>query len=278
MARRKWLILAVLITLVATVGISGSNRPAAAQVSADPAFMVRACSETDYTKVTADTLGMTTSELRLALVSGKTVQDLAAAQDMPLQTVVDGYAAALDNDIVAAVSDGLVSAQQANVIRTQINIFPGAQLAGLNVPADTVGGISPVLGQGTLWGGMTLYSYTSVKPLLIASKAMDLKCADLIKQAQPNKAVILLAAQKNARIQDLIDGLVNAYRGALDQDVKDGLMTSAQADGQKVRLLERVVTQISQPGLMVPRIAATPVTRTVRPLPTLPRPTSTPAR
>src|SRR5437764_7960767 len=79
------------------------------------------CSTTDYTGIAAKALGMTAPDLRVALISGKTVQDLASSKNVTMQTITDALSQAFKADLDQAVKDGLLTQQQADAITSRMN-------------------------------------------------------------------------------------------------------------------------------------------------------------
>jgi AcrR family transcriptional regulator len=62
----------------------------------------------------AETLGMTTEELREALVDGQTIAELAEAQGVPLEDIVDASLAPVVERLQQAVDDGRITQEQAD--------------------------------------------------------------------------------------------------------------------------------------------------------------------
>jgi hypothetical protein len=89
------------------------------------------------------------------------------------------------------------------------------------------------------------------RPYVAAAQAVGISCPDLVKALQQGDSIVNVATKKNVQVQTVIDAVVKAYKDALAQDVKEGLITQAQADGQSVRLVERVTAFISRSGRMM---------------------------
>lgn len=65
-------------------------------------------------EVAAETLGLTEDEVREALRDGSTLADLAEAEGVTTQTLVDALVAAAEERIAAAVEDGRLTQEQAD--------------------------------------------------------------------------------------------------------------------------------------------------------------------
>ncbi len=256
-------------TDTAAVSIEGGDLdgPVAQLGVAGPVFGL-VCSTTDYTDVAAKALGMTAAELRVALVSGKTLNELATSKNVTLQTVQDALTKARQADLDQAVKDGLIPQQMANMMNGRGGRGPmmGGQNSGNNNDNNGNGNGGnqhgfPFGGIGHAVGGMLMNllgnhagygisTHNVVRPYVTAAQAVGMSCADLVKALQQGDSIVNVATKKNVQAQTVIDALVKAYKDALAQDVKEGLITQAQADGQSVRLVERVTAFISRSGHM----------------------------
>lgn len=235
--------LAIMITAAIPALAQGPNpQPSNAPTVAPALGLV--CSTTDYTDVAAKALGMTASDLRVALTSGKTIQDLATSKNVTLQTVTDALTKARQADLDQAVKDGLIPQQMANMMggNAQPNnnqpATPPAPSAGQQ-PAHPFA--VPFIARGFF----SVSARNVVRPYVAAAQAIGLSCADLVKAMRGGKSIVQVATEKNVQAQTVIDGVVKAYKDALAADVKEGLITQAQADGQSARLVERVTAMIS---------------------------------
>ena len=197
---------------------------------------ILACSTTDYTSVVAKALNMTAPDLRVALVSGKNLQDLATSKNVTYQSLVDAVNAARKADIAQAVTDGLLTQAQADALTNRLN--QAAPAMGRNA----------MMARG-LGAGLGVSPYNTVRPLTVAAQAIGgTTCADLVKAMQQGKSIVQVASDKNVKAQPVIDALVTAYQNASAQDVKEGLITQAQADGRNANLVQRVTALISRSG------------------------------
>ncbi len=193
---------------------------------------ISACSTTDYTSVVAKALNMAASDLRVALVSGKSLQDLATSKNVTYQSLVDAVNTARKADIAQAVTDGLLTQAQADALNSRL---------GQTGPAAGRNGMM-MRGFGL---GLSVSRYNTVHPLQVAAQAIGVTCPDLVKAMAQGKSIVQVATDKNVQAQTVIDALVNAYKNASAQDVKEGLITQAQADGRDANLVQRVTAMIS---------------------------------
>lgn len=236
--------LAILLSAALPALAQAPNQPPSAPILAPALGLV--CSTTDYTDVAAKALGMTATELRVALTSGKTIQDIATSKNVALQTVTDALNKARQADLDQAVKDGLIPQQMANMMGGNAHpnsgqpATPPAPSAGLR-PGRPFFNIAPFIGRG-LFG---VSARNVVRPYIAAAQAIGISCPDLVKAMRGGKSIVQVATEKNVQVQTVVDAVVKAYKDALAADVKEGLITQAQADGQSVRLVERVTAMIS---------------------------------
>lgn len=191
------------------------------------------CSTVDYADVAAKALGISTTDLRYALASGKTLQSLATDKGVTLTTVSDALNAAATTDIDQAVKDGILTQTQADNLKK-----------AMTAQATATG---PRFGRGFV-GFFAVDPHNPVKPVIVASGALSMTCPDLAKALQTGQSIAEVATAKNVPLQTVIDALTKAYQDALAKDVDQGLISKAQADGEKTRLVDRILIAIAMPG------------------------------
>jgi hypothetical protein len=221
---------------------------------------VNPCSTTDYTDVAAKALGMTATELRVALASRQSLQQIATSKGVALQTVTDALLAARKADIEQAVKDGILTQAQADLL-LQVPADPAAQPtaqppAAPGQPGGRGGrdgrgdgrmgrpGVRILMADHFVRGLVS--ARNTVKPYPIAATALGMSCADLVKAAQAGQSVAEVAASKGVALQTVTDALTKAYTEAIDKDLAEGLIAKVQADAQKADLINRVLRLVSQ--------------------------------
>ncbi len=132
----KWSLLAAAMALTAVIAQSGET-PTLAQgpFPGRPSINVQAfnaCTTTNYGDIAAKALNTTSVDIRKALVSGKNLQDIVTAANIPVQTVVDAVRTARKADIDQAVKDGVIPQDEGTALEAT-PAAPGTQPA----PAGT---------------------------------------------------------------------------------------------------------------------------------------------
>jgi hypothetical protein len=237
----------VLVVLVAVLLVIGFSLPAGQATLAQsyPLFgyyTIGLCSTVDYDAVAAKALNMAPADLRLALVSGQFLEDIARSQNVTIDAVkralLDSHFAEIDQ----AVNDGLLDAQQAKQLKA---VLTNASQVSPRPPYPNGMALYPVYGLPT---DITAYNFQAVKILMAAAQSLDLKCPDLVKELQNNRSLVALTTSRGGQIGAVIDAMIKSYQTALDQDVKEQLITAAQAKGLRVQLAGQVTSLVNQTG------------------------------
>jgi hypothetical protein len=211
------------------------------------------CSVTNYDDVAAQALNMQSPALRQALVSGKTLQEIASGQNVTVQTVEDALKTAFEADLSQALKDGLISQTEYNAITNRLNTVPG----GANATPEATQNTTPEATENPpsnpprvpqparigrpfgLFFGVS--PYNQIHPYVVAAQAINISCADLVKAVAGGQSIAQVATGKNVQAQTVIDALVSAEKAAITQDVTEGLIGQAQANG-RIANLTNVVT------------------------------------
>jgi hypothetical protein len=196
---------------------------------------------------------MQSPALRQALVSGKTLDQIATGQNVSLQTVQDALKAAFQGDLDQALKDGLITQQMYDAMKSRLaqtpNNAPSAPSqnatppATPNAPQGNVPQGGRGLGRGFGIGGIGRFlavpRYNQVNQFVVAAKALNMSCADMLKAIAGGQSIAQIAASKNVQAQTVIDALVSAEKAAIAQDVQEGLLGQAQADGRIAQVTNR---------------------------------------
>ncbi len=147
-------------------------------------------------------------------------QRLGLSVDKLQQTVVDARKDAINQ----AVKQGLLTQAQADRLLQQLqNAAPGTVFDNLS-RGQAVNALRDVA--------------TSVRNagLDAAAKTLGLSTNDLTTALRGGKTLLDVAREKNVDVSKLRTAIADAEKAAIDQAVKDGKLTQAQADSFKSRL------------------------------------------
>src|SRR5579859_6705799 len=79
------------------------------------------CSTTNYTDVAAKALGIDSPTLRKALVSGKSLEEIASGKSVSIDTVDAALVAAHEADLKQALTDGLITQQEYDATKSLLD-------------------------------------------------------------------------------------------------------------------------------------------------------------
>ncbi len=205
--------------------------------------MATICSTTNYTDVAAKALGISSPELRQALVGGKSISTLASAHNVSLQTVSSAIDAARKADLDQALKDGLLTQAQYDALIARMTAMNSAAQPAAQATAQATTQAPGQDGErpDDQFGGrrgfeLRVPAFNVVNREVVIATAIGVSCPDLAKAMQGGQTIAQVAATKNVQVQTVIDALVNAYKTALAADVKEGLLTQAQADGRLAQI------------------------------------------
>jgi uncharacterized protein YidB (DUF937 family) len=163
-------------------------------------------------EVAAETLGLSTDELHTQLEAGKSLADIAEAQGVDKQKLIDALVAAgqkrLD-EAKAELPDRVAEAVDATHI-------PGEGWGRGRGP----GGRGPGLD--------------------VAAKALGVSESDLRSALRDGKTIADVAKDKGVDVQKVIDALVAEAKTKTAEAVKEGKITQAEADKRLENLTDRI--------------------------------------
>lgn len=171
-------------------------------------------------EVAAKTLGLTTEELRTQLQDGKSLADVAKAQGVDKQKLIDA--------LVAAGEDRLDEAKAALPDRI------AEAVDSTHTGGGDHGGRGPG-GRGA--GGASLET---------AAKAIGISEDDLKSALQDGKTIAEVATDKGVEAQKVIDALVAEAKTRTAAAVKDGTITQEEADERLESLTEHITSFVNE--------------------------------
>ncbi|MHB8626760.1 MAG: hypothetical protein ACYDBJ_04830 [Aggregatilineales bacterium] len=219
------------------------------------------CSVTNYDDVAAQALNMQSPALRQALVSGKTLEQIASGQNVTFQTVENALKTAYEADLSQALKDGLITQQEYDGITSRLNSAPGnaanaTPQATQNATPDATQSAAPNAApprihrpNGPGMPFLRVPAYNEVNSFVVASKAIGISCADMVKAMEGGQSIAQVTTGKNVQAQTVIDALVSAEKAAIAQDVQEGLLSQAEADGRLANVTNRVGALVYNAGL-----------------------------
>jgi hypothetical protein len=191
----------------------------------------------DSLAAAAKYLGLSESALRDQLNDGKSLADVAKAQNKDVNGLKDAILAAAKSDLDKAVSDKKLTQSQADDVYSNLKDRIDDLVNGqLRLHFRGHGGPG---GPGFFFGGN----------LDAAAKYLGLSESALRDQLQDGKSLADVAKAQNKDVNGLKDAILASQKSALDKAVADKKLTQAQADDIYDNLKDRIDDVVSrEPG------------------------------
>ena len=184
--------------------------------------------------VAADTIGITTLELRNQMLAGQTIAQIAEAKGVAPQAVIDALVADATGVLNTAVDNGRITREQAD-----------ARIAELpERMANFVNRTRPVDGDGPRKGpghGPGIKADAAEIAAALGMTAEELKAGH-----EAGKSLATMASEQGVDVQKVIDVLVANAQERLAEAVTDGKLTQAQADEKAADLQARMTELVNR--------------------------------
>jgi AraC-like DNA-binding protein len=173
----------------------------------------------DLLSTAADYLGLTEAQLRTQLDSGKTLAQIAKDRNKSVDGLVDKLVADKAARIDEAVEDGRLTRAQANEIKADMR----------KAITDFVNNGRPDFPKFP--GGPGLFGLPAPDRFLsTAADYLGLTEAQLRTQLNSGKTLAQIAEDRNKSVDGLVDKLVAENKARIEEAVKDGRLTRAEAN------------------------------------------------
>jgi hypothetical protein len=184
----------------------------------------------------ADYLGLTQAQLRTQLNSGKTLAQIAKAQDKSVEGLVAKLVADKKARIEQAAKDGRLTRAQANEIEADLK----------QQVTDFVNNGKPGFRFRNFPGGHGLFGLPGPHQFLsTAADYLGLTEAQLRTQLNSGKTLAQIAEDRNKSVEGLVDKLVADMKARIEEAVEDGRLTRAQANQIEAELKQQVTSFVN---------------------------------
>ena len=178
----------------------------------------------------ASVLNLTEAELKTAVQSGKTLAQIATAQGVSVQSVVDVLVADMQAHIAQAVASGEMTQAQADT-----------KLANVTAKVtEHVNNLPPTRGKGMRGGHQG-----PGKNVAAIASVLNLTEAELKTAVQSGKTLAQIATAQGVSVQSVVDVLVADMQAHIAQAVASGEMTQAQADTKLANVTAKVTEHVN---------------------------------
>jgi flagellar motility protein MotE (MotC chaperone) len=183
--------------------------------------------------VAAETLGLTTDELRAELESGKTLAEVAADQGVSVDDLVAALVAEVTADIQAKVDAGELDADRAAEITSSLTEKVTAM----------VNGEKPVRGDGFGRGGPR--GFGPGPGLDAAAETLGLTSDELVAELRSGRTLADVASTQGVNVDDLVAAIVADETAEIQARVDAGELDADRAAEITSSLSERVTAMVN---------------------------------
>jgi transposase-like protein len=176
----------------------------------------------------AEAIGITEDELRTALEGGQSIAQVAEANGVDVQTVIDAMVAEGTERLETAIDD--LPARVAEAVQREG--LPDRGPGGHGGPGHGRGH-----GRGHFGAGLDA-----------AAAAIGVESEDLRAALQDGSTIAEVAEANGVEVQTVIDALVAEAETHLDEAVADGKLTEDQAAETKANLPDRITAMVNGEG------------------------------
>lgn len=209
---------------------SGSAAPTSGDVNAQSTDPAVDANRPNPVADAAKALGITEAELTTELQAGKSIADVAKAKNVDLDTVIAaltaGFKAHLDEEV--ASGEHTQAEADAKLAEFKTRVTTMVNTAGLPMHGGKGGHDGP--------GGHGPAKFATAK----LATTLKLTEAELQTQLQSGKTLKQIADAQNVDIADVKSTLTSDFKAHLDEEVKSGEHTQAEADAKLAEFKTRL--------------------------------------
>jgi predicted DNA-binding protein YlxM (UPF0122 family) len=176
----------------------------------------------------AEVLGLAPEDLKSEIQSGKSVAEVAEAQGVDTQSIVDAINAEIEQWVQGAVNEGRLTQEQADRIRESLADFDGERLQGLMMPFGPGPGRRGDFGIGGGWGGPW-------GGLDAAAEVLGMEPEDLMAELGDGKTLTEIAEEQGVDPQAVEDAMIAHMEEMLQQAEEDGTLSPECAECARQR-------------------------------------------
>lgn len=207
-------------------------------------------------EIVAGELGMTVQDLREALDEGQSVADLAEAQGVPLDDILNALLEPVTEHLDQAVADGKLTQEEADAKLAEVTERLSEQLENddllANRPSRRPGNRTP---------------RPNRQHLETIAEVLGMEAEDLREALVDGQTVAEIAEAQGVSLDTIVEALLAPAVERLNQAVADGKMTQEEADAKLEELTDRLREQLENGGPRSPRSGQGPMRNSNRSTP-----------
>lgn len=178
--------------------------------------------------VAAETIGVSREDLRAQLRDGKTVAEVAQANDVEPQAVVDAIVAAANERIDKGVAEGKITAERAAEVKARV-----PELAEKLVEHE-------------FDGSHRRHGHARRALMKTAADTIGIPVRDLVSEVRDGKTIAQVAEANDVEPSAVIDALVAKVSERLDRAVENGHIDEEKAAELEAQARERLTKLVNE--------------------------------
>ncbi|NJN67136.1 MAG: hypothetical protein HC884_10710 [Chloroflexaceae bacterium] len=184
----------------------------------------------------AETLGMTTEDLMSALQEGKTIAEVAEAQGVDLDTVVDAVLAEMKARLDTQVEAGRLTQDEADERLAEARERITERMNETRPSGEREGSAPPDRMSPPPHGGN----------LETIAETLGMTTEDLMSALQEGKTIAEVAETQGVDLDTVVDAVLTEVEARLDTQVEAGRLTQDEADERLAEARERITEQMNE--------------------------------
>jgi hypothetical protein len=187
-------------------------------------------------EVAAETIGIEPSELLTEVRDGATIAEVAEANGVDPQAVVDAIGAQQRERLDQAVEDGVLTQEEADERAADLEQRAADLVNGeLDLPLWERG---PLVGHPGLWG-------FADGPLAAAAGAIGIEADELISEVADGATIAEVAGEHGVEVSAVVDAIVASLQERLDAAVENGWITQEEAEERAADLEDQATAIVN---------------------------------
>ena len=178
--------------------------------------------------IAAETIGVSRADLRSQLRDGKTVAEIAQANDVEPQAVVDAIVTAANERIDKAVVEGKITAERAAAAKARV-----PELARKLVDHE-------------FDGSRRRHGNARRAVMKTAADAIGVSTGDLVREVRDGKTIAQVAEANDVEPAAVVDALVARVSDRLDRALDNGRIDEEKAEEITGRARERLTKLVNE--------------------------------
>jgi len=247
-------------SLIGAIAFAPGLGLAASDAGTDLPMLTICGGASDTLDAAARAIGIPTSELLSALRDGRTIAEVAEANDVPVSEVVDAVVAAEQDRLDALVADGRLTQEQADALSEDLEEWVTDLVNGDLAPFPLLEpgfgpseiGVPGYFGRPGLIGDPGPWGFVD-GPIEAAADAIGIEASALLARVADGSTIAEVAQAHDVPVSEVVDAVVASMQERLDAAAENGWMTQDEADAISEDLQERATDLVNGAAISFPQ-------------------------